>query len=432
VTRLASAGAATTYQREWFAGIRERVAAGEPLALINADAPQEVLRAMDIPYVVNQWWASVVSAKQRADASLRVLRDMGYPDYNRQYDAVSLGSHLLPEGEAPWGGLPRPTVVIAELSGDAGRKVFDLWDELPGTRFYALERSSAVTAPSRWWELVPHQWEEAFGPERLDLLAGEITDLAAFLTELTGQTLDLDRLRDVMDLVNEQAEWNRRTRDVIATARPTPVAVGDSIPSVMIPQWHRGTTWACDAARRLYEEVSELVDRRAAVAPGERVRLMWLGRGLWYDLSLYRRFQERYGAVFVWSMYLAIAADGYARYGDDPVRTLAARFAGLTDQLYMPPWSTEWYVKEAETHGVDGVVNLVADDVPGSYFTTKALEDAGIPVLEIRASNADPRTQDPAAIEHAVSDFIERRLTPRRRTGPREGSEHTHADLRHS
>jgi hypothetical protein len=430
VTRLASATAATTYQREWFAGIRARVAAGEPLALVNADAPQEVLRAMGIPYVVNQWWASVVAAKQRADASLQVLRDQGYPDYSRQYDAISLGSHLLPEGEAPWGGLPRPTVVIAENSGDAARKVFDLWDELPGTSSYTLERSSAVEAPPRWWELVPHRWEEAFGSERLDLLTGEIGDLVAFLTEQTGRTLDLARLRTVLDLVNEQAEWNRRTRDLIAAARPTPVALGDSIPSVMIPQWHRGTEWGRDAARRLYEEVAELAGRGAAVVPDERLRLMWLGRGLWYDLGLYRRFEERYGAVFVWSMYLAIAADGYVRYGEDPLRTLAARFAGLTDQLYTPPWSTDWYVKEALTHGVDGVVHLVADDVPGSWFTTKALEDAGIPVLEIRANNADPRTGGPERIDRAVSDFIEGRLPTRRPR--REGSGPPHADDRPS
>ena len=56
-----------------------------------------------------------------------------------------------------------------------------------------------------------------------------------------------------MALGNEQAEWNRRTRDLIANARPTPVMVNDTMPAVMVPQWHRGTQWAVDAARSLYE-----------------------------------------------------------------------------------------------------------------------------------------------------------------------------------
>jgi hypothetical protein len=411
VSRLASATAATAHQKEWFQQVRARADAGEPLVLVNADAPQEVLRALDLPYVVNQWWASIVSAKRRADESLDVLRAQGYPDDSRQYDAIALGAMELPADGAPWGGLPRPSVVLAETSGDAQRKVFDLWGEHPDTEFFAFERSSATQVPDRWWELVPHRWEEAFGTARLDLMVAEIDELVQFLARRTGRVLDRDRLAHVLDLVDEQAGWNRRTRDLVAAARPTPVAVADSIPAVMVPQWHRGTEWGRDAARRLYEEVAGLVDSGAAVCPDERVRLMWIGRGMWFDMDLYRRFQESHGAVFVWSMYLAIAADGYVRAGDgDPVRRLAARFAGFTDQLYTPPWSTDWYVKEARLHGVDGVVHLVADDVPASSFTTRGLEAAGIPVLEVRANNADPRAQDPQALTDAITGFLDTRV----------------------
>src|SRR5690606_1402990 len=148
-----------------------------------------------------------------------------------------------------------------------------------------------------------------------------------------------------------------------------------------------------------------------AVAPDERRRLMWIGRGLWTDLGMYRAFQAEHGAVFVWSMYLALAADGYLRYGDDPVRTLAARFVGLTDLLYIPPMSSSWYVKEALTHGVDGVVHLVADDTPGSALITAALEEAGIPVLDIRANNADARsTRD---VRARIAEFIRMRVPAR-------------------
>jgi hypothetical protein len=66
----------------------------------------------------------------------------------------------------------------------------------------------------------------------------------------------------------------------------------------------------------------------------------------------------------------------------------------FSDQLYTPPWSAEWYVKEARHHGVDGVVHLVSDDARGSYFTTRALRAAGIPVLELHADNVDARTGD--------------------------------------
>ncbi|WP_109208866.1 MULTISPECIES: 2-hydroxyacyl-CoA dehydratase family protein [Microbacterium] len=406
--RLPSAAAATAYQREWFAGLAERVRGGEALALANADAPHEVLRALDVPYVVNQWWSSIISAKRAGPASLRAVAAAGLPDDSRQYDVLPLGAQDLPEEEAPWGGLPEPRFAIAERGGDVTHKIFEQWGRRSGTETFLLSRTAADPAPAGWWDLVAHRWDEVFGAARIDLLQGEIEDLIGWLETRLDRRLDRDRLTGVMALANEQAEWNRRTRDLLAAARPLPVPVTDIIPSVMVPQWHRGTRWAVEAAQRLHDDVARRIDDGAAVAPRERRRLMWIGRGLWSDLDMYRSFQEDFDAVFVWSMYLAIAADGYARYGDDPVRTLAARFVGLTDLLYVPPMSSSWYVKEAVSHGVDGVVHLVADDTPGGALISAALEERGIPVLEIRGSNADSRAT--ASVRERIATFLRDRV----------------------
>ncbi|BDZ46053.1 2-hydroxyacyl-CoA dehydratase [Naasia aerilata] len=336
MTRLASASAALAYQRAWFTQLREATAGGEDFALVNADAPQEILRAMGIPYVVNQWWASIVTAKQVAGDSLEAVARSGYPDDSRQYDVLALGSRSLSADAAPWGGLPKPRFVIAELSGDATGKVFEAWTDDSETEFFPYERTAAVTPSGPWWELAPRRWEHVFGRERIELMAAENRLLIEFLEERTGRTFEPARLVEVMDLINEQEELNRQTRDLIAAARPTPVRVSDTIPAVMIPQWHRGSEWGRDAAGALRDEVAGLVSSGASVAQDERLRLMWVGRGLWGDTSVYRRFEDEFGAVFVWSMYLAIAADGYIRYGDDPIEALAARFVGITDLLYAP------------------------------------------------------------------------------------------------
>lgn len=411
--RLNSASTATRYQREWFAGLRQEVADGAPLALVNADAPQEIFRTMGIPYVVNQWWSSIVTAKHRAQDYLALLRERGLPDDSEQYSSIPLASVFDPDpANAPWGGLPRPSIVLAETTGDTSRKVFDIWDDQPGVSFYPLESAAENDVPTNWWELMPRNWEQAVGSDRLDLMTGELEGLIRFLEQTTGRTFSETRFAEVMRLTNEQQEWNRRTRDLIARARPCPLPVNDSIPSVMIPQWHRGTVWARDAARAFHDEVAERIGAGASVAPAERTRLMWIGRGLWFDLDFYRRFEESHGAVFVWSMYLAIAADGYLRYGDDPLRALAARFAAFSDQLYTPPWSAEWYVKEARHHGVDGVVHLVSDDARGSYFTTRALEAAGIPVLELHADNVDARGAGPEELTRTVGDWLDKRVRP--------------------
>jgi hypothetical protein len=177
-----------------------------------------------------------------------------------------------------------------------------------------------------------------------------------------------------------------------------------------VPQWHRGSIWARDAAAEFRAELSQQVTDGAAACPGERVRLMWLGRGLWSSLGLYQYFQDAFGAVFVWSMYLGLAADGYARYfdGRDPLRALAARFVTVGDELRMPTWSAAWHVQQAKQHQVDGVVSLGEDD----YFSVRRLEAAGIPVLSVAADNVDRRTWSEDQLKAAIARFIEDRALP--------------------
>jgi benzoyl-CoA reductase/2-hydroxyglutaryl-CoA dehydratase subunit BcrC/BadD/HgdB len=401
--RLESSAAALAHQREWFAGL------GEPVVLVDADVPHELLRAMGIPYVVNQWWASICAAKQRGPDYLAVLRERGYPDDLEQYSAISLGSTFDRE-EAPWGGLPEVGAFVTQVWTDAHRGIAEAWERERGVPFFALEKAVANQLPERWWERIAHEWEEVVGTARLDLMSAELERLTAFLEGVTGKRLDEARLARILELANEQQEWSRRTRDLLAATRPAPLDIVDSIPAVMLPQWHRGTEWARDAARTFHEEIEARIAAGDAVCPDERVRLMWIGRGLWFNLGFYQHFQREYGAVFVWSMYLAIAADGYPRYGGAPLRQLAARFAAFTDFLGMPGWAEPWYLKEARSHGIDGVVHLVTAESRSPYFVTRALEEAGLPVLEIDANNADPRDWDEDAFVRELSEFIERRV----------------------
>jgi hypothetical protein len=401
--RLATSAAALAHQREWFATLRE------PVVLVDADVPHELLRAMDIPYVVNQWWASICAAKQRAPAYLALLRERGYPDYLEQYSAISLGS-TLDDDDPPWGGLPEVAAFVTQVWTDAHRGIAEAWERERGVPFFALEKAVANELPERWWERVAHDWEAVVGAARLDLMSAELERLVDFLGSVTGKRLDEARLEKILELANEQQEWSRRTRDLLAATVPAPLDIVDSIPAVMLPQWHRGTEWARDAARAFHEEVAERVAAGEAAFDGERLRLMWIGRGLWFNLGFYQHFQREYGAVFVWSMYLAIAADGYPRYGGPPLRALAARFAAFTDFLGMLGWAEPWYLKEAEAHAVDGVVHLVTPESRTPYFVTKALEDAAIPVLEIDANNADARDWDEDAFVRQLSEFHEGRL----------------------
>ena len=418
VKKLNATGQASAYQKAWFKELGQRRAAGEDFAFINADVPMEVLRAMDIPFVVNQWWAAICGAKRMTAKYFSLLRQAGYRDDLCSYCATALAESLDPDDktEGPWGGLPDPTIAITRLTCDCQGKIFELFTRNHGADFYPMENTVPRKTPYGWWDKAPYEWEDLYDKDRLDLAVEDLKELIAFLEAKTGRKFDMEKLKEVMDNINEQETWYGKIRDLIADAPKAPVTVVDTINAVMPAQWQRGTRWAADHARDLYTEIRELADRNEAAVPNEKYRLMWLGRGLWHDFSFYQNFEQKYGAAFVWSMYLAMGADAYRRYhvDEDPLRALAARYIGMEDFLHCPPWNSQWFLHEAQHNRIDGVVYMVPENcmqaVEGSYFIQKTLEDAGIPVLMFRADPVDPRKWNRDTMTGIVEDFIEKRV----------------------
>ena len=418
VKTLEAAKESGAYQKEWFRSLHDRTAAGEDFAYLNADVPMEIFRAMDIPFCVNQWWAAICSAKRMTPRYVKLLSEAGYRDDLCSYCSAVLGESLDPEDRAlgPWGGLPRPTMAVTRLTCDCQGKIFGLFAKNYGAELYMMENTLPRTVPENWWELAPDRWEELYDPDRLDLAVEELKELIGWLERKTGRMFDNDRLLEVMALVNEQEGWYRKTRDLIAEAPKAPVTVVDTINATMQAQWQRGTQWAAGHARRMYEEIRALADAGHAAAPNEKYRLMWLGRGLWHDFAFYQNFEEKYGAVFVWSMYLAMGADAYIRNGfeHDPLRALASRYIGMEDFLHMPPWNSLWFVREAKRNRIDGVVYMAPANcmqaVEGSSFIVKALEKAGIPVLLFRGDPVDDRKWNRENMTELVGRFIEERI----------------------
>ena len=430
VKKLQATAAASAYQKQWFAGLRGRAAAGEDMAYLNADVPLEIFRAMDIPFVVNQWWAAICGAKRMTRKYFGLLRDAGYRDDLCSYCATAFAESLDPDDHAvgedgkplgPWGGLPDPTIAVTRLTCDCQSKIFELFARNHGADLYVMENTVARKAPLNWFDLAADSWEELYDTDRLDLAVEDLQRLIAFLEAKTGRMFDLNALEHVMELINEQESWYKKTRDLIASCRPVPVTIIDTINAVMQAQWQRGTEWAAAHAKSLYEEVKALADRGEAAVPNEKYRLMWIGRGIWHDFAFYQRFEQKYGAVFMWSMYLAMGADAYIRnhVEKDPLRALAARYIGMEDFLHMPPWNSQWYLQQARQNDIDGVVYMVPGNcmqaVEGSFFIRRALEDAGIPVLIFEADPVDPRKWNAETMTGLVDEFIETRVIPNSR-----------------
>ncbi len=265
--------------------------------------------------------------------------------------------------------------------------------------------------------MVPHSrtdWEEIYGPERIALLVTEMRDLIASLEKRTGRTFDEEKFRFLMERVNEQEGYIWEAAQAIGTARPCPVSIGEQMSNVMIPQWHRGSEWAVAHARKFRDEVLERIASGAGTGSNERVRLMWIGAGLWHDPGFYQALEETIGAVFVWSMYMPFAGPQYIReLKGKPMEALASRICSMNEVLHLPPWMNGWMTAEAERCGIDAAVILLPPDnrlsQSGTKLTAQALEEAGVPVLMIDADMVDAHNWDHDRMVAMVADFIAER-----------------------
>ncbi|MGP0074523.1 MAG: 2-hydroxyacyl-CoA dehydratase [Bryobacteraceae bacterium] len=383
---------AAAHQKAWFAKLRADVFENKmPYAIVQADMPLELFHAMDVPVVSNQWWAAMISAKRLAPYYLDKLNAMGYHDGLCRYCSLSLASTIAGDpAQAPWGGLPKPALLSARLTCDCIQRVFETWAAKFGAPFVPLDAPGASELPPYWWELSRHRWRELFESHRLDFMVVQFRSLISTLEAITGTGFELERLRTLMEGVNQQEEYFEEVREMICNAPKAPIRMHEQVSNVMAAQWLRGSEWAIAHARAFRDEVQQRVEAGIAACPSERLRLMWVGAGLWHDIDFYTAFEEQYGAVFVWSMYLAFGPDGYIRYGlDDPLRALASRTVSFNEQLHNPPWANEWIVYQAKKHRIDAALVLepqgTKPSATGNRFIERALESNGVPVLPIAA-----------------------------------------------
>jgi hypothetical protein len=306
--------------------------------------------------------------------------------------------------------------LVARLTCDCIQHVFTQWAAAMGTDFFAMEAPAWKAKDPEWYTRSNKEWESVYQPDRIDLLVEEMAGLIVLLERKTDRRFDRAKLDDLMQRIDvqERALWD--AAQIIGTARPCPVSIAEQMPNTMIPQWHRGSDWAVDHAVKFRDEVRERIERGLGSASHERLRLMWIGAGVWHDPGFYQALEETLGAVFAWSMYLPFAGPQYIRENHGrTMEALASRICSMNEVLHLPPWMNGWMVSEAHRCAIDAAVMLVPPDnrlsQSGTKLTALALEDAGVPVLMLDADMVDAQVWDHDAMVGLVADFLKDRCS---------------------
>jgi benzoyl-CoA reductase subunit B len=401
--QLQSVETVRAHQREWLKTTRERVKQGEPFAICNGDEFEEIFNILDIPVIVINYYNSIIMVKGMGDYYRKILAARGWEELAGSFPGFAYGLATTIDNKpeiAPWGGLPRPTVIIGGSKEDIEMRVLEIWAREYGCPFFPMEFSldgapDQPIMPPRWFEKMPEHWDELYDPRRLDFRVEQEKALISFLEVTTGRTFSLAKLNRCMDLINEQMLYWSRTQELIANTCPCPVSLRDQIAMVQTT-WHRGTEKGRDFTKAYYEEVKERVKNGEAAYPGEKFRLVGLTGTTPPLFSQY--LQEKYGAVFVCQGGSLAPATSYTRkvINNDPLRTAAARHMVLFVE------NPDWHLESARLHHCDGAVQIVDPLIPSS--TVPFFEKAGMPIVTV------PRDGDDQEIRDILDKFMDRLL----------------------
>jgi len=381
--RLDSVNAIRAHQREWLANARQRAVDGEPFVICTSDEFEEVLAAFGIPVLVINYWNFVITAQRKAGFYAKVLEERGYP--GPHFFALGLGTTLEPEN-APWGGLPKPALILGATRHETELKITELWARAFDCPCFPLDFNFA--SPYRklpgedWWSKIRDDWEDLVDPMRLELRVEQNKALIAFIEMLTGRSFSWQELRRVMERVNAQMDVMSRANEVIASARPCPVSLRDQL-SAYQTNWHRGTQEGLELATAYAHEVEQRARDGVGAYSRERIRLLYWSMA--QEPEFHRYLEDTYGAVVVGAPYGAMP-ETYARtiHDDDPLRALSARHIFLFDMT-----STSWMLREAQRYAVDAVVG-VEDPSPYPSRFRQACEAAGLRYLAVPRVSDDP------------------------------------------
>lgn len=393
---LECANAIRAYQRQWLKNVRQRVGRGEPFVICNGGEFEEVLNIMDIPCIIINYYNALIAVKGLAPYYSDVLDKRGYDGMHRFAGGVATTMDKDTD-KAPWGGLPRPALIIGS-NRHAELRPLEVWADAFGCPIYPMEFNFMSTpdhpVPPKWWEKMRDHWDEIIDPVALDLRVEQEKALISYLEVTTGRKFSLAKLNRAMDLVNEQMDYWQMARDLIAETRPCPVSLRDQL-AMYQTEWHRGTEIGRDFIKDYYDEVKHRVDKGIAANPKEKIRLMW-NSGTPPTWSRY--IEEKYDAVCVCCWFSSIPIDAYPRtvLNNDPLRALAGR------HLMLFAHTPEWMLKDAHLHQCDGMIELATPT--GLSANQKVFDAAGMPLCKI------PYDKDDDKVRSIISEFIETQI----------------------
>lgn len=373
---------------------------GNPkVAWCTSVGPAELLRAMGFLVYFPENHGAVLGASRKAMEYIPVANAVGYSPEICSYLTSDVGAYL--RRETPLtksygiSSVPRPDVLV--YNTNQCRDVQDWF------HFYSREfqvPAVGITSP---------RGVEEVTEAHIDDVARQMEALVPTLEEVSGEPLDMERLRRVVALSRRCSDLWKQVLQT-ASAVPSPWTFFDHTIHMGPAVVARGTQEAVDYYETLLEELQERVDRGVASVEGERHRLYWEGMPIWGKLRDLANLFQRLRACIVASTYCNswIFTDFDP---EDPFRSMAKAYTNIFI-CHAEAWKEDYIRGIVKEFRVDGIVFHDARTCPNNsnnrYGMPQRLERSlGIPCLVLHGDLNDLRCYSEEQAITNIEAFVE-------------------------
>ena len=312
---------------------------------------------------------------------------------------IKIGAYAVEKGL-----VPVPTAMIAMLEPcDAQSALHEAWLNTEG------------------WEGVPtFALDPAYGTGEYDYtyFAGELRRLIAFLEDHVGRKLDYDRLREVIEVTNEQyaawAEYNEYRR-AVPCPHPSSFPTSDMCWG-LTQHIVAGQPEVVEVFNMLAADAEQKVKAGIGAIPNERIRILWADLVPFWHGPLSEWLAEE------WQANVVMDFEGYTPYEHIDTSTEESMLVGLAKRclaevpmIRQARGSVDVMIEDitriAKDYKCDCVIfpgHVGHKDQSASVgFLKEACRDLKIPLLILTVDNFDPRYTTLDVLKRQISEFFD-------------------------
>jgi benzoyl-CoA reductase/2-hydroxyglutaryl-CoA dehydratase subunit BcrC/BadD/HgdB len=372
---------------------------GPKVAWCTSVGPAELLHAMGFLVYYPENHAALLGATRMASDLIPSANSVGYSPDICSYLTSDVGAYL--KGQTPLSRaygletIPRADVLV--YNTNQCRDVQDWF------AFYAREWNVPLVG------VHTHRQIKAVREHHVADLVQQMKAMIATLEEVSGNTFDIDKLREIVAL---SLECTKLWKEVLecGAAKPAPLTFFDATihmaPAVVL----RGQPEAVDYYKLLLTELRARIDDKTAAVEGERHRIYWDGMPIWGKLrDLSDQFMSLSTNVVASTYCNSWIFDAFDP--KEPLESMARAYTELfivRDESYKEAYMERW-IKE---FSVDGLIFHDAKTCPNNSnnrygMPRRMSERLGIPSLVINGDLNDLRCYSEEQARTNIEAFVE-------------------------